>query len=744
MAETDLKVQIRFEATGDKELAKAFTATANAQKKLEDVTKRYEKLQRKTNRGSGTMFTSFKRLTGQMGKLRLSLATVRSNLLVLTFGFNLVDRTVGRLLRSFAAQEDAVAKLNQTLKSTKFAAGVSSRELQGLASRMQKLTGIGDETILSMQGVLLTFTQIKGDVFKDATEAILNISVALGQDLQQSAIQVGKALNDPAKGVSALQRVGIQFTDEQKAMIKQLDKTNQTAKAQAIILKELELQFGGTASNVSSTSISLKRLSSAFGDLMESGGGKLAPLLDNLITLTTELVEGLNETPEGGFTDLFVDLNEETRKTIAFQNHLGTVMDRKVLSIMKEIGFVGEDVNNVIVGVESSFEGATSMIKKFITVPAISLFSDENKAKVIEFGEALRENPGKAINMINDELRDLDLQAPEVTFFDDFIQLIQQENPEKNIEDFITQTALTFNNEFGKFDKLVGLATANDQNQDVLGLRNFFLKALEDDILSPEEINSEFGGKSFQQNLLDAMNMTFGDIGIEDPLRKNVSPFADILNQIFTRDFSFDENQGQIDLLNSLKKAIEDYQKSTGIGGDDNRDFLTRLSDGLVKFKQENEDAIKGFDDLANSALMFTKGNKEVTISLLKLRRALAIGNTLLAFTEALKEGSLGKALSLFAAGMAKVAQIKGQLDAARKAAIGADFVTQGRQMIMVGDNPTGRERVQVTPLGNTGGSPGGDSSVTINLNGNILGTDEFVRDTLIPEIENAVGRNLA
>ena len=524
-------------------------------KKLEDVTKRYEKLQRKTNRGTGTMFTSFKRLTGQMGKLRLSLATVRSNLLVLTFGFNLVDRTVGRLLRSFAAQEDAVAKLNQTLKSTKFAAGVSSRELQGLASRMQKLTGIGDETILSMQGVLLTFTQIKGDVFKDATEAILNISVALGQDLQQSAIQVGKALNDPAKGVSALQRVGIQFTDEQKAMIKQLDKTNQTAKAQAIILKELELQFGGTASNVSSTSISLKRLSSAFGDLMESGGGKLAPLLDNLIILTTELVEGLNETPEGGFTDLFVDLNQETRKTIAFQNHLGKVMDQKVLSIMKEIGFVGEDVNNVVIGVESSFLGATGMIKELKTVPAISLFSDANKAKVIEFGEALRENPGKAINMINDELRDLDLQAPEVTFFDDFIQLIQQENPEKNIEDFITKTALTFNNQFGKFDELIGLATANDQNQDVLGLRNFFLKALEDGILSPKEINSEFEGKSFQQNLLDAMNMTFGDLGLTDPLKKDISPFADILNQIFTQDFSFDENQGQIDLLNSLKKS---------------------------------------------------------------------------------------------------------------------------------------------------------------------------------------------
>jgi len=79
-----------------------------------------------------------------------------------------------------------------------------------------------------------------------------------------------------------------------------------------------------------------------------------------------------------------------------------------------------------------------------------------------------------------------------------------------------------------------------------------------------------------------------------------------------------------------------------------------------------------------------------------------------------------------------------------RKAATGADFITQGRQTLTVGDNPTGRERVQVTPLGNSGGGGGGDSSITINLNGNILGSEEFVRDELIPQIENAVGRNLA
>lgn len=747
MSETDLKVQIRFEATGDKELAKAFTSAANAQKKLENVTRRYEKILKKTNRGTGTLLTNFKRLTARMGGMRLGLATFRSNLLVLTFGFNLINRTVGKLVRSFVEQEKAVAKLNQTLRSTKFAAGVSSRELQGLASRMQKLTGIGDETILSMQGVLLTFTQIKGQVFKDATEAILNISVALGQDLQQSAIQVGKALNDPTRGVSALQRVGIQFTDEQKSMIKQLDKTNQTVKAQEIILKELEIQFGGTAKNVDATSLSFQRLSSAFGDLMESGGGRLAPLLDGLISSTTEFVEIVNETPESKFQDLFVDLNQETKKTISAQNHLGLILDNKILKVMKLIGFEGEDINNIAIRTRKEFSGLSSVIQTFETVNALSLFSPENKKRIEEYGDALKDNPAEALRILDDELRALQLKTPKVTFFDDIIKQLEKEKKGVNIEQFITDTALSYNDTFGNFDEMLGFATDIGQNKEVVRLREYFEKIFKDGVLSEKEITELFEGRNFQQNVIKAMDTTFGDFmstgGVGHKMG-GVSPYQDFLNQIFTQDFSFDENQPQIDFINMLRESIIKYQEDTGLGGENEKTFLQKITDGLVSFKEENEDAIKGFDDLTSAALQFTKGNKQTTIQLLKLRRALAIGNVLLAFTEALKEQGLAKALSVFAAGMAKVAQIKGQLDAARAAAIGADFVTQGKQMIMVGDNPTGRERVQVTPLGNTGGSGGGNGSVTINLNGNILGSDEFVRDTLIPEIENAVGRNLA
>jgi hypothetical protein len=38
----------------------------------------------------------------------------------------------------------------------------------------------------------------------------------------------------------------------------------------------------------------------------------------------------------------------------------------------------------------------------------------------------------------------------------------------------------------------------------------------------------------------------------------------------------------------------------------------------------------------------------------------------------------------------------------------------------------------------------GGGGGVTLNIAGNILGTEEFVRDTLLPEIEKTLAGGLA
>ena len=75
----------------------------------------------------------------------------------------------------------------------------------------------------------------------------------------------------------------------------------------------------------------------------------------------------------------------------------------------------------------------------------------------------------------------------------------------------------------------------------------------------------------------------------------------------------------------------------------------------------------------------------------------------------------------------------------------GGSFVTGGKQMIMVGDNPGGRERVDITPLSSPDfGDAGGSGSINVNIMGNVIGTQEFVRDNLLPEIENTIKRNLA
>ena len=73
--------------------------------------------------------------------------------------------------------------------------------------------------------------------------------------------------------------------------------------------------------------------------------------------------------------------------------------------------------------------------------------------------------------------------------------------------------------------------------------------------------------------------------------------------------------------------------------------------------------------------------------------------------------------------------------------ATGGDFVTSGPQMIMVGDNPGGQERVRVDPLSSPNIN-GSGSGITLNISAPLV--DETILDTIIPAIEKAQRMNLA
>ncbi len=142
---------------------------------------------------------------------------------------------------------------NAVIKSTGGVAKVTARDVDRLSTALSNKSGIDDEVIKSGANMLLTFTNIRNeagkgnDVFNQTLPILNDMSVALGQDMKSSAMQVGKALNDPIKGITALKRVGVTFNEEQVKTITHLTKTGKTAEAQKVILAELRKEFGGSA-----------------------------------------------------------------------------------------------------------------------------------------------------------------------------------------------------------------------------------------------------------------------------------------------------------------------------------------------------------------------------------------------------------------------------------------------------------------------------------------------------------------
>lgn len=186
------------------------------------------------------------------------------------------------------AQEAAkVTKLTEAvIRSTGGAAKVTADQIGDLAGRLSDLSGVDDEVIQSAGNVLLTFTNVKdelgngNDVFSQATAAALDLSAALGQDMQSSAVQLGKALNDPIKGVTALQRVGVSFTESQREQIKAMVEAGNVMGAQKLILAELAKEFGGAAAAAASPA---DKARVAWGNLQEDLGNKLLPTLNEII-----------------------------------------------------------------------------------------------------------------------------------------------------------------------------------------------------------------------------------------------------------------------------------------------------------------------------------------------------------------------------------------------------------------------------------------------------------------------------
>lgn len=189
------------------------------------------------------------------------------------------------LIKSAQDNQAAQAQTAQAIKSTGDASGMTADSISNLATSLSNVTDFSKDTVQGGENLLLTFTGIGKDVFPATTQTMLDMAQAMHQGPTQAAMMLGKALNDPTTGLSALTRVGVTFSDQEKQQIKTMMAHNDVAGAQKVMLKELSTEFGGSAQAAGKTfGGALDILKNRLENVKQQIGTAVLPVLTNFVT----------------------------------------------------------------------------------------------------------------------------------------------------------------------------------------------------------------------------------------------------------------------------------------------------------------------------------------------------------------------------------------------------------------------------------------------------------------------------
>jgi hypothetical protein len=179
----------------------------------------------------------------------------------------------------------ANARLAQILSQTAGAGADQVRAVTRQAESLSTLTGVSDETIKAGQAILGTFASVAqsagetGGSFDRATTAALDLAAAGFGSVESNSVALGKALEDPTKGLAAMAESGVTFTDQQKEQIAAMQKAGDVAGAQAVILAAVEGQVGGTAAATADASA---KIANSWENVQEVIGSVVLPVFEAL------------------------------------------------------------------------------------------------------------------------------------------------------------------------------------------------------------------------------------------------------------------------------------------------------------------------------------------------------------------------------------------------------------------------------------------------------------------------------
>lgn len=183
------------------------------------------------------------------------------------------------------AEEAEIAQRRLASVMNSMGYGEATARVSAYADELERNLAVDGELIKATQTKLATFANLTksvgdaGGAFDRATVAALDLAAAGFGSAESNAVQLGKALQDPIKGIGALARAGVTFTAQEKEKIKTLVESGQTLQAQDLILKAIETQVGGTA-EASKSSFAAIQIS--LENAAESIGSVLLPVVDTL------------------------------------------------------------------------------------------------------------------------------------------------------------------------------------------------------------------------------------------------------------------------------------------------------------------------------------------------------------------------------------------------------------------------------------------------------------------------------
>ena len=288
-----------------------------------------------------------------MGKLLLA-GGIAAGIYGLARGFQALTEYISDSIGAAEKAESANARLDNVLSQMGFSD--ASERLKEYADALQFQVAVEDESIKAVQAKLATFGELTksvdeaGGSFDRATLAALDLAATGFGSAESNATQLGKALQDPVKGLTSLSRAGVTFTDAERDRIAALVESNKIGKAQELILDAIEEQVGGTAAATADAS---DKMSLAWQEIQEEIGTALLPafqdltawVVDDLVPAFREWWEDAGPKVTQAVEDLWSWITNDLMPAV---EDMWETMQRDLFPVMRDLADLFSDLTDTV------------------------------------------------------------------------------------------------------------------------------------------------------------------------------------------------------------------------------------------------------------------------------------------------------------------------------------------------------------------------------------------------------------